>query len=259
MTAAAIAIVLAVTAVWAFLTQYLLPVRLKWRVVGLALALGALSPAPILLALDLRSSFSFPDNPTLGDALAASFLLAGLPEELVKGLAVLIAIQVLRHLSVFHQDVDAATAFRLPVLCGFGFAAVENIAYSFNANLAQMAGDQFGHALVIPFARSILASMLHAALGCLMGYFMMRFVENGRLNWRAAFAGYAAAAIAHSAVNWGLIAVVFQISKDGPQIDESNLEALAPHVTLAAILIPTVIVCALVSVLLARRHLRRQS
>lgn len=259
MIVAAIAIVLTLTAVWAFGTQYLLPVRLKWRVIGLMLALGALSPTPIFLALDLRNSFPFPDNPTLSDALAASFLMAGLPEELVKGVAVLIAIQLLRHLSVFHQDVDAATAFRLPILAGLGFAAVENIAYSFNANLAQMAGDQFGHALVIPFARSILASMLHASLGCLMGYFLMRFVANGRLNWWAALAGYAAAVIAHTAVNWGLIAVVFQIVKDGPQIDDVNLEALLPHVTLAVILIPSVIISAIIAVFLARRRLRMAS
>lgn len=259
MTAAAIAIVLSLTTAWALATQFLLPARMKWRVVLLALTLGALSPVPIFLALDIRNSFSFPDNPTLLDALAASFLMAGLPEELVKGIMVLVAIQLLRHLSVFHQDVDAATAFRLPILCGLGFAAVENVAYSLNANLAQMAGDQFGHALVIPFARSILASLLHASLGCLMGYFLTRFVTPTGLNWRAALAAYAAAVIGHTAINWGLIAVVFQILKTGPQIDEVNVQALLPHVTLAAILIPTVILLAVVSVVVTRRNLRRRA
>lgn len=259
MIAAAIAIVLTLMAIWALGTQYLLPLRLKWRVIGLALVLGALSPLPIFLALNLQNAFSFPDNPSVSDALAASFLMAGVPEELVKGIMVVVAIQLLRHLSVFHQDVDPATAFRLPILCGLGFAAVENIAYSLNANLAQMAADQFYHPLIFPLGRGILASMLHASLGCLMGYFMARFVENGRLNWRAAFAGYAAAVLAHTAVNWGLIAVAFQLVKNGPNIDEVNLETLAPQLTLAAILIPTVIVCAIVCIVLMRRRLRQQA
>lgn len=259
MTAAAIAIVLTLTAIWAMGTQFLLPGRLKCRVVGLALALGALSPLPIFLALNLRDAFSFPDNPGLGDALAASFLLAALPEELVKGIAVLIAILLLKHLSVFHQDVDQATAFRLPILCGLGFAAVENVAYSLNAGLAEMAGKQFGNPLMIPFARTIMASLLHASLGCLMGYFLTRFVTNGRLHWLSALAGYAAAVIGHAAVNWGLIAVVFQLVKDGHQIDEVDLAALAPHIMLAAVLIPSVIAAAVICVVLMRRRLRRQA
>ena len=46
MTAAAIAIILALTGIWVLVVQRLLPTRIKWRVVGLALALGALSPLP---------------------------------------------------------------------------------------------------------------------------------------------------------------------------------------------------------------------
>lgn len=259
MTTAAIAIVLALTSVWVVVTQWLLPTRLKWRVVILALVLGALSPLPILLALDLRNSFTFPDNPSLVDALQASLLLAALPEEFVKGGAVLIAILLLRHLSVFHQDVDQATAFRLPILAGLGFAAVENVAYSFNANLAEMAGQQFGNPLMIPFARTILASLLHGSLGCLMGYFLTRFVRDDRLNWWAALAGYLAAVIGHAAVNWGLIAVVFQIAKGSKQIDEVDIDALVPHITLAAILIPAVVISAIVSVFVMRRRLRREA
>jgi RsiW-degrading membrane proteinase PrsW (M82 family) len=256
-TAAAIAIILTLTAIWVVITQYLLPGRIKWRVIGLALALGALSPLPIFLALDLRDSLPFPANPDLGDALAVSFMLAAVPEELVKGIAVLIAILLLRHLSVFHQDVDQATAFRLPILCGLGFAAVENVAYSLNAGLAEMATAQFGHPLAIPFARTILASMLHGSLGCLMGFFLTRFVTPGGLRWPAALAAYAAAVIGHAAINWGLIAVAFQLLKSNRDIDEVDLEALVPHLILAAVLIPTVVLSAIISVLLMRRRLRR--
>jgi len=257
MTAAAIAIILVLTGLWVLVVQVLMPTRIKWRVVGLALALGALSPLPIFLALDLRDAIPFPGNPSLGDALAASFTLAALPEEFVKGTAVLVVILLLRHFSVFHQDVDPATAFRLPILCGLGFAAVENVAYSVNADLAQMATAQFGHPLFIPLARTLMASMLHAALGCLMGYFLTRFVTAGALRWPAAFAGYAAAVIGHAAVNWGLIAVAFQLLRGGRKVDEVNIEALLPHIMLAAVLIPVVVLCAVASVFLTRRRLRR--
>lgn len=257
MTAAAIAIILTLTAIWVVITQYLLPVRMTWRVVGLALALGALSPLPIFLALDLRDSIPFPDNPGLGVALVASLLLAALPEEFVKGAAVLAAILLLRHLSVFHQDVDQPTAFRLPILCGLGFAAVENVAYSLNAGLAEMATTQFGHPLAIPFARTIFASMLHGSLGCLMGYFLTRFVTRDGLNWWAALRAYVAAVIAHAAVNWGLMAAAFQLLRGGRQIDEVNLESLLPHIILAAILIPSVVLSAIIAVVLMRRRLRR--
>lgn len=259
MNAAAIAIVLTLTGIWVVAVQYLMPVRLKWRVVALALALGALSPLPIFLALDLRDSIPFPDNPDFGDALAASFLLAAVPEELVKGVAVLLVILLLRHFSVFHQKVDQATAFRLPILCGLGFAAVENVAYSVNAGLAEMAAAQFGHPLVIPFARTILASMLHASLGCLMGFFLTRFVSPGGLRWPAALAAYAAAVIGHAAVNWGLIAVAFQLLRGNRDIDEVNLAALLPHIMLAGVLIPVVVISAIVTVFLARRRVRRET
>ncbi|TDQ80613.1 protease prsW family protein [Dongia mobilis] len=257
MTAAAIAIVLTLTGIWVLVVQVLLPARIKWRVVALALVLGALSPLPIFLALDLKGAIPFPENPGLGDALSASFVLAAVPEELVKGVAVLIAILLLRHFSVFHQELDQSTAFRLPILCGLGFAAVENVAYSVNANLAQMAAAQFGHPLVIPLARTLMASMLHASLGCLMGFFLTRFVSARGLNWSAALAAYAAAVIGHAAVNWGLIAVAFQLLRGGRDIDEVNVVTLLPHIMLAAILIPTVVICAIVTVFLARRRLRR--
>lgn len=259
MTAAAIAIILVLTGIWVLVVQHLLPSRIKWRVVGLALALGALSPLPIFLALDLRNSIPFPANPGLGDALSASFTLAAVPEELVKGGAVLIVILLLRHFSVFHQDLDQAAVFRLPILAGLGFAAVENVAYSINADLAQMATAQFGHPLIIPFARTIMASMLHGSLGCLMGYFLTRFLMPNGLNWPAALAGYAAAVIGHAAVNWGLIAVAFQLLRGGRRVDDVDLEALVPHITLAVVLIPLVVFFAVASVFLIRRRLRRQA
>jgi len=256
MTVAAIAIVVTITALWVLATQHLLSARIKWRVVGLALLLGALSPLPILLAFDLGGVIPMPQDPGLDDALAASLGLAAIPEELVKAIAVVTVILLLRHHSVSHNDIDPATAFRLPILCGLGFAAVENIAYSLDVDLASMFSAKFEYPLIVPLARSILASLLHASLGCLMGLFFTRFAVEGRLRWSAAFAGYAAAVIGHAAVNWGLIAAVLILFQSQRKIDQIDVDALASHFLLAAILIPCVVLTAIVSVVVMRRRLR---
>lgn len=253
---AAIAIIVGITAGWVVVAQWLLPVRTRWRVVALTLALGALSPAPLLLLFHLKDKLVLPQDPGLGDAFMISLTMAGLPEEFVKTVAVLAAFFILRHFSVFHQQIDRATAFRLPVFCGLAFAAVENIGYSLNSAVTTMVGNEIGNPLIVPLVRSLAASLLHASLGCLMGIFFARMAESPRINWGAALAGFAAAVAGHTAVDWGLIVPVLTVLDRGADLDPTEIEGMLPHFLLAAILIPTVIGAAIVSVVFMRRRLR---
>jgi len=259
-TVAAIAIIAAITTGWVVVVQYLLPVRTKWRVVALALGLGALSPVPLLLLLRFREPLTLPEDPGLGDGFMISLTMAGLPEEFVKTVAVLAAFFVLRYFSVFHRQVDRATAFRLPILCGLAFAAVENIAYSINPKMAAMVTTEIGNPLLIPLGRSLAASFLHASLGCLMGIFLMRLADSQRFNYLAALGGFVVAVFGHTAVDWGLIVpalTALTLIGRGESLDQSVIEQIAPHLILAAVAIPCVILAAVVSVIVMRRHLRK--
>lgn len=253
---AAISIVLVITAGWVWLVQRLLPIRTKWRVVALAMGLGALSPLPLFLLFRLKDQLSLPENPGLLDALFISLAMAGVPEELVKSVAALAAFLLLRHFSVFHQEVDRATVFRLPVLCGLAFAAVENIGYSLNTAVITMVGKEIGHPLLVPLIRSVAASLLHASLGCLMGFFFARLAQTVRFSWTAALMGFAAAVMGHTAVDWGLIVPVLTVLDRGKDLEPGEIEALLPHFVLALVLIPSVIGAAILSVIVMRRRLR---
>lgn len=253
---AAIAIILVITAGWVWLVQRLLPFRIKWRVVTLAVGLGALSPLPLLLLFHFKDQLVLPVNPGLVDALFISLTMAGIPEELVKSVAVLATFLLLRHFSVFHNTVDVATAFRLPILCGLAFAAVENIGYSLNTAVVAMVGKEIGHPLIVPLVRSIAASLLHASLGCLMGFFFTRLAGRVRFNWAAALAGLTAAIIGHAAVDWGLIVPVLTVLDRGKDLNPAEMDAMLPHFILAMVLIPSVIGAAIFSVFVMRRRLR---
>lgn len=256
---AAIVIILLITALWVWIAQRLLPFRMTWRVVVLALGLGALSPVPLFLLYrinGIKDQLQLPENAGLGDAFVISLTMAGLPEEFVKSLAVLGAFFLLRHFSVFHQQVDRATMFRLPILCGLAFAAVENIGYSLNTAVTTMVVNEIGHPLIVPLVRSIAASLLHASLGCLMGFFFARMADTPRLNWAAALAGFAAAVLGHTAVDWGLIVPVLTMLDRGKDLGPAEIENLLPHFILALLLIPTVIGVAVVSIFVMRRRLR---
>ncbi|WP_374651984.1 PrsW family glutamic-type intramembrane protease [Dongia sp.] len=253
---AAFVIVTGITAGWVFVAQWMLPVRTSWRVVALALAFGAVSPLPLLLLFHLKDKLVLPPDPGLGDAFFISLTMAGLPEEFVKTVAVLAAFFVLRHFSVSHRQIDRATAFRLPVLCGLAFAAVENIGYSVNTAVTAMVNAEIGNPLIVPLVRSLAASFLHASLGCLMGIFFARMADASRFSWAAALAGFAAAVAGHTAVDWGLIVPVLTVLKRGQDLDPAEIETMVPHFLLAAVLIPTVIGAAVASVIVMRRRLR---
>lgn len=257
---AAIAIILFITAFWVWIAQRLLPTRIKFRVVALALGLGALSPLPLFLLYHLKEQLlKLPEDPGLWDGFVISFTMAGLPEELVKSIAALGAFFLLRHFSVFHQQVDRATMFRLPILCGLAFAAVENIGYSLNTAVTTMVGNEIGHPLIVPLMRSIAASLLHASLGCLMGFFFARLAESARFNWIAALAGVVAGVVGHTFVDWGLIVPVLMVLERGKDLAPDELESLLPHFILALVLIPSVIGAAIVSVFVMRKRLRDES
>lgn len=254
---AAIAIILVITACWIWVAQRLLPSRIKWRVVGLAVGLGALSPLPLFLFYHGKEQIKLPPDPGLWDAFLISLTMAGLPEEFAKTLAVLAAFFLLRKYSVFHQQVDRATLFRLPILCGLAFAAVENIGYSLNTAVTTMVGNEIGHPLLVPLVRSIAASLLHASLGCLMGFFFAKLADAPRINWLAALLGFTAAVIGHTSVDWGLIVPVLMVLDRGQDLNPAEIEGLLPHFILALVLIPSVIVMAVVSVFVTRSRLRR--
>lgn len=251
----AVAIIIAITAGWVIAVQYLLPVRTKWRAVILALSIGALSPLPLLLLFHLKDKLTLPPDPGLGDAFMLSLTMAGFPEEFVKSLAVLIVLFLLRHVSFFCQPVDRATAFRLPILCGLAFAAVENIGYSINSAVVTMVGNEIGNPLIVPLIRSLAASFLHASLGCLMGIFFSRLADSANFNWLAVLGGFIAAVIAHTIVDWGLIVPVLMMLDRGQDLSPSEIDQLVPHFLLAVISIPSVILAAIISVIVMRRRL----
>jgi hypothetical protein len=109
----------------------------------------------------------------------------------------------------------------------------------------------------VPLVRSLAASLLHASLGCLMGLFFARMVDSPGINWAAALAGFTAAMIGHTAVDWGLIVPVLTVLDRGKDLNPAEMEALLPHFLLAIVLIPSVIAAAIVSVFVMRRKLRR--
>lgn len=255
---AAVAIVIFISGCWLLAARHLLPLRLPWRHMAVPFGFGAISPLPIVIFQRLGSRFELPAAADLSDAFVIALTMAALPEELLKAGAVVASFWLLRQFTPTCHRVGDSTGFRIPVLCGLGFAAVENIAYSVNASVVSVVGAGIGHPLMIPLLRSLAASLLHASLGCLMGFFFARFANEGHFRWPLAVAGCVAAVIGHVAVDWGLIVPVLTMLQGGGEPDAAALENLAPHFLLALFLIPAVIAAAVVAVLVTRRRLRRQ-
>lgn len=256
LTVAAIGIVAAISVCWLVVARHALADRLAWRRMLVPFALGALSPVPILLLHRMGDGFSLPAAPDLADAFVIALGVAAVPEELLKAVAVVGSFLLLRQVTDKGPCVDGSTGFRIPVLCGLGFAAVENIVYSVNSSLIATIGAGIGHPLLIPLLRSVAAGLLHASLGCLMGFFFANFASGERLRWRSALAGCVAAIVGHLAVDWGLIVPVLTMLQNGAEPDGVALAALAPHFLLALFLIPSVILAAGASIVVMRRRLR---
>ena len=101
---------------------------------------------------------------TLFDTTATAFLVAAIPEESFKLLALWL---VLRHNPYFDEHFDGIV---YAVCVGLGFAAMENIGYIVGS------GDQWAS---VAIARSLLAVPGHYAFDVLMGYYysMYHFVD----------------------------------------------------------------------------------
>jgi RsiW-degrading membrane proteinase PrsW (M82 family) len=231
----AVAIVLGAASAWIWLTQRILPGRIGPRIMLPALVFGALSPLPVLLGFRFWMPSWLDAESGLGEAFVMALSVTALPEESVK------LVSALGVIWVFRASIGPSQAFRVPILVGLAFAAVENIFYSFNASITSFAAHELGTALAIPLMRSVLSSFLHASLGCLMGFFLARFLAIAGGNRRDLVLAFVVPVLGHAAVNWGLIVPAFAVASGGP-IDPKTVANFLPHFAAAAIAIPLVIV-----------------
>lgn len=192
----AIAAVLFCAALFVLFFQYLFPRPAPWRLAGAAVLAGGVCTYALGLALKHlvgAGPESFDDLTTIPAAFSFALLRAGLPEELTKAVAALIA------LAPFWRRVTPAQAFQTALYCAVGFAIVENQGYA----------TAFGqHAMLMAFGRGFLATFIHALLSMIFGLFLMRFVAHGWRRWHLLLIGYLAAAGAHALYDTGLLPIL---------------------------------------------------
>lgn len=192
----AIAAVLFCAALFILLFQYLFPRPAPWRLVGAAVVAGA--ACTYVLSVILRhlvgtGPASFDGLTTIPAAFTFAILRVGLPEELTKAVAALLA------LAPFWRRVSPAQAFQAALYAAVGFAIVENQGYA----------AAFGQkAVLMAFGRGFLATLTHTLLAMIFGLFLMRFVAHGWRGWHLLVMGYLAAAGAHALYNTGLLPIV---------------------------------------------------
>ena len=112
----------------------------------------------IVLENLLFSSGGYPS--TILGTTANAFLVAAIPEELFKLLALWL---VLRKNPYFDEHFDGIV---YAVCIGLGFAAIENVGYLF---------DNFENWMSVAFLRSLMAVPGHYAFAILMGYYYSRY------------------------------------------------------------------------------------
>lgn len=147
--------------------------RLGWRLIVRTLVLGAMSGMLVLSATRLISWASGLAAPGFGDALAAAFVGAAIPEELVKFLLLFFIVRE-------HKDCDSGgDLFCAAMLIGLGFAGLENVLYL-------LASGE--HWINLGLMRGVLAVPAHTVFGCLMGLFAARAFRGHApgLNWSLA-------------------------------------------------------------------------
>jgi RsiW-degrading membrane proteinase PrsW (M82 family) len=197
----AIAAVLFCAALFILLFQYLFPRPAPWRLVGTAVVAGGV--CTYVLSLVLRhlvgtGPASFDDLTTIPAAFTFAILRVGLPEELAKSMATLLA------LAPFWRRVSPAQAFQAALYSAVGFAIVENQGYA----------TAFGqHALLMAFGRGFLATLTHTLLAMIFGLFLMRFVAHGARHWHLVVIGYLAAAGAHALYDTGMLPILSEYLK----------------------------------------------
>jgi RsiW-degrading membrane proteinase PrsW (M82 family) len=192
----AIVAVLFCAALFVLLFQYLFPRPAPWRLVGAAVVAGAVCTyglSVILRHLVGAGLASFDSLTTIPAAFTFAILRVGLPEELTKAVATLIA------LAPFWRRVSPAQAFQATLYCAVGFAIVENQGYA----------TAFGqHALLMAFGRGFLATLTHTLLAMIFGLFLMRFVAHGWRQWHLLVIGYLVTAAAHALYDTGMLPIL---------------------------------------------------
>src|SRR5688572_19272556 len=197
----AISAVLFCAALFVLLFQYLFPRPAPWRLVGAAVVAGGV--CTYVLSLVLRhlvgtGPASFDDLTTIPAAFTFAILRVGLPEELAKSVAALLA------LAPFWRRVSPAQAFQAALYSAVGFAIVENQGYA----------TAFGqHALLMAFGRGFLATLTHTLLAMIFGLFLMRFVAHGSRHWHLVVIGYLVAAGAHALYDTGMLPILSEYLK----------------------------------------------
>jgi RsiW-degrading membrane proteinase PrsW (M82 family) len=197
----AIAAVLFCAALFVLLYQYLFPRPAPWRLVGAAVVAGGACTygLGVLLRHFVGTGLdSFDNLTTIPSAFIFAIFRVGLPEELTKAVATLLA------LAPFWRRVAPAQAFQAALYCAVGFAIVENQGYA----------TAFGeHAMLMAFGRGFLATLTHTLLAMIFGLFLMRFVANGWRQWDILIIGYLVAAGAHALYDTGMLPILSEYLK----------------------------------------------
>ncbi len=192
----AIVAVLFCAALFILLFQFLFPRPAPWRLVGAAVVAGAACTyvLSVLLQHFVGTGLNSFDNlTTIPTAFIFAIFRVGLPEELTKAVAALLA------LAPFWRRVTPAQAFQAALYCAVGFAIVENQGYA----------TAFGeHAMLMAFGRGFLATLTHTLLSMLFGLFLMRFVAHGWRQWHLLIIGYLVTAGAHALYDTGMLPIL---------------------------------------------------
>ena len=192
----ATAAVLFCAALFVLTFQYLFPRPAPWRMVAAAVVAGGV--CTYVLSIILRQLVgtglaSFDGLTTIPAAFIFAILRVGLPEELTKAVAAVLA------LAPFWGRVSPAQAFQAALYSAVGFAIVEN--HSYAAAFGQ-------HAMLMAFGRGFLATLTHTLLAMIFGLFLMRFVAHGWRQWHLLAVGYLVTAGAHALYDTGMLPIL---------------------------------------------------
>jgi len=229
----AIVAVLFCAALLAAFYQALFPRPARWKLIGTAFVLGMAITAGYAALLPPASERLIGIDDAWS-ALRAMALAAGLPEEAVKLAATMIA------LVLFRRGLTPAEAFQAALVAALGFAALENLQY------ARALPDA---AVPVAFGRGIVASFVHSMMGMVQGTFLAALVRSGWRRWDTVVIGYAAAALAHSLFDWGLVRPLLEYFRNQNIRPDTVMQALP-------IAIPCVLGVILAALILFVRQLK---
>jgi RsiW-degrading membrane proteinase PrsW (M82 family) len=212
----AIVAVFACAALLVWFYQALFPRPARWPLIGAAFVLGMVITAGYASILPPASERLIGITDAWS-ALRAMALAAGIPEEAVKLLALVIV------LVLFRKGLTPAEAFQAGLVVALGFAALENLQY---ARALPEAAEW------VALGRGIVASFVHSMMAMFMGTFIAATIRRGGpdlRSWRRldlVAAGYAVAALAHSLFDWGLVRPLLEYFRTEQIKPETLVEAL---------------------------------